>query len=156
VSSGEFDAVHANKFQTPENFKQQLWNDAGPTVDSIMIQLTMIKENLEDDETGMPFKWMGVSKELRAFLDKEVGSGISDQLSYINNMLAEMHQMNPTGVRNFDPLNKEPDKVLNASNTQGTPPGAQEARPEDEAAMPDNGLGRDKEGVHSLGMAFGD
>jgi hypothetical protein len=29
VSSGEFDAVHANKFQTPVNFKQQLWNDAG-------------------------------------------------------------------------------------------------------------------------------
>jgi hypothetical protein len=26
VSSGEFDAVHANKFQSPENFKQQLWN----------------------------------------------------------------------------------------------------------------------------------
>jgi hypothetical protein len=24
VSSGEFDAVHANKFQTPDNFKQQL------------------------------------------------------------------------------------------------------------------------------------
>ncbi len=28
VSSGEFDAVHANKFQSPENFNQQLWNEA--------------------------------------------------------------------------------------------------------------------------------
>ena len=44
ISSGEFDAVHANKFQTPENFKQQLWNKSGPTVDSMMIQLTLIKK----------------------------------------------------------------------------------------------------------------
>jgi hypothetical protein len=64
--------------------------------------------------------------------------------------------MNPTGVRTFDPLNEEEDKELNASKTQRTPPGAQEARPEDKAATPDNGAGRDKEGVLSLGMAFGD
>jgi len=125
--------AHANKYQTPDNFKQQLWNDAGPTVDSMMVQLTMIKDNLEDDEAGMPFEWMGVSKELRTFLDKEVGSGISDQLTFINGMLAEMYQMNPTGVRTFDPLYEEPDEALNASKNQGTPPGAQEARPKDHA-----------------------
>jgi len=72
VSSGKLDVVHANKFQTPDNFKQQLWNDAGPTVDNMLIQLTMIKENLEDEEAGMPFEWMGVSKELHTFLDEEV------------------------------------------------------------------------------------
>jgi hypothetical protein len=65
----------------------------------------------------MPFKWMGVSKELHTFLDKEVGSGISNQLIYINNMLGEMYQMNPTGVRTFYLLNKEPDEALNASKT---------------------------------------
>ena len=79
---------------------------------------------------------MGVSKELRAFLDKEVGSRISDQLININNMLAKMYHMIPTGVRTFNPLNKEPDEALNASKTQGTPPGAQEARPKEEAAKP--------------------
>ncbi len=71
-------------------------------------------------------------------------------------MIVEMYQMNPTGVRTFDPLNMEEDEELNASKTQGTPPGAQEARPEEEATTPDNGAGRDKEGVLSLGMAFGD
>jgi hypothetical protein len=110
VSSGEFDAVHANKFQTPENFKQQLWNKAGPTVNSMMIQLTLIKENLDHNKAGMPFEWMGVSKELHLFLDKEAGKGISDQITYINDVLAEMYQMNPAGVRNFDPLNVESDK----------------------------------------------
>ncbi len=99
---------------------------------------------------------MGVSEELRTFLDKEVGSGISDQIIYINDMIVEMYQMDPKGVRTFNPLNKEHDEELNASKTQGTPPGAQEARPDDEAATPDNGAGRDKEGVLSLGMAFGD
>jgi hypothetical protein len=53
---------------------------------------------------------MGMSKELCAFLDKEAGKGISDQLTYINNMLAEMYQMNPTEVRTFNLLNKEPDE----------------------------------------------
>ena len=37
VFSGKFDAVHANKFQTPDNFKQQLWNNACPTVDCMMV-----------------------------------------------------------------------------------------------------------------------
>jgi hypothetical protein len=111
---------------------------------------------LEDEEAGMPVEGMGVSKELHTFLDEEVGSGISDQIIYINEMIVEMYQMNPTGVRTFDPLNMEEDEELNASKTQGTPPGAQEARPEDVAATPDNGAGRDKKGVLSLGMAFGD
>jgi len=71
-------------------------------------------------------------------------------------MIVEMYQMNPTVVGTFDPLNAVEDEELSASKTQGTPPGAQEARPEDEAATPDNGTGRDKEGVLSLGMAFGD
>jgi hypothetical protein len=74
---------------------------------------------------------MGVSKELHAFLDKEAGKGISDQLTYINYMLAEMYQMNPTEARTFDPLNKELDKEQNASKTLGTLPGAQEARPKE-------------------------
>jgi hypothetical protein len=84
VSLGEFNVVHANKFQTPENFKQQLWNKAGPTVDSMMIQLTLIKENLEHNKAGKPFEWMGVSKELCLFLDKEAGKGISDQIIYVS------------------------------------------------------------------------
>jgi hypothetical protein len=137
VSSGEFDVVHDNKFQLPENFKQQLWNKAGPTVDSMMIQLNLIKGNLEDNEAGMPFEWVGVSKELRLLLVEEAGEGISDQITYINTMLVELYQMNPSGVRTFDPLSNELDKDYDASKTQGTPPGAQEARPIEEAAMPD-------------------
>ena len=81
----------------------------------MMVQLTMIKDNLEDDKARMPFEWMGVSTELHTFLDKEIGNGISAQLIHINDMLAEMYQMNPTGVRTFDPLNVEPDKIPDAS-----------------------------------------
>ncbi len=156
VSLGGFDAVHANKFQMPKKFKQQLWNEAGPTVNSMMIQLNLIKGNLEDNKAGMPFEWVGVSEELRLFLDKEAGEGISDQITYIDKMLVEMYQMNPFGVRNFDPLNVESDKEQEASKTQGTPPGAQEARPKEEAATPDMRAGRDEEGVQLLGVVTGD
>jgi hypothetical protein len=51
----------------------------------------MLKENLEDEEAGMPFEGMGVSKELHTFLDKEVGSRISNQIIYINEMMVEMY-----------------------------------------------------------------
>jgi hypothetical protein len=97
-----------------------------------------------------------MSKDLRLFLDEEAGEGISDQITYINKMLAEMYQMNPSGVRNFDPLNNKSDEEHDASKTQGTPPEVQEARPKEEAAMPDMRADRDKKGVQSLGMATGD
>jgi hypothetical protein len=71
-------------------------------------------------------------------------------------MLVELYQMNPSGVRIFDPLSDDPDEDYDTSKTQGTPPGAQEARPIEEAATPDMRTGRDKEGVQSLGMATGD
>ncbi len=64
--------------------------------------------------------------------------------------------MNPSGVRNLDPLSEELDKDFDASKTQGTPPGAQESRPVDEAATLDARSGSDKEGVQSPGMATGD
>ena len=50
----------------------------------------------------------------------------------------------------------EPDNIPDASKTQESPPGAQEARPADTAATPARSAGRDKEGVLSLGMVTGD
>ncbi len=45
----------------------------------MIIQPTMIKDNLEeeeeDDEVGMPFEWMGVSKELRIFFGQRCRKG---------------------------------------------------------------------------------
>jgi hypothetical protein len=82
------------------------------TVDSMMIQLNLIKGNLEDNEAGMPFEWVGVSKELRLLLVEEAGEGISDQITL------ELYQMNPSGVRTFDPLSDEPDEDYDASKTQ--------------------------------------
>ncbi len=70
-------------------------------------------------------------------------------------MIAEMYQLNSSEVRTFDPLVQEQGESPNASKTQGTPPGAQQARPAEEAATPVEITGRDKEGVHSLGMALG-
>jgi hypothetical protein len=122
----------------------------------MMIQLTFIKENLGHYKAEIPFKWMGVSKELCLFLDRDAGKGISDQITYIDDMLAEMYQMNPTGVRNFDLLNVELNKEQNTSKTQGTPPRAQEARSKEGTSTPAMRAGRDKEGMKSLGMATGD
>jgi hypothetical protein len=62
---------------------------------------------------------MGMSKELRLFLDEEAGRGISDQITHIDNMLAEMYQMNPARVRKFDPLNFGPREHHSEPRRQG-------------------------------------
>jgi hypothetical protein len=121
----------------------------------MVIQLTLIMDNLVDDEAGLQIEWMGVSKELRTFLEEEAGQEPSKRRTYVNDMIAEMYQLNPLEVRIFDPLVQEQGEPPNTSKTQGTPPGAQEARPAEEAATPVEITGRDKEGVRSLGMAPG-
>ena len=88
-------------------------------------------------------------------MDKEAGNKISDQRRYINDMLAELYQMNHKEVRTFDPLDEEQEESSVASKTQGTPPRVQKVRPTEEAATPVNDAGRDKEGVLSMGVAPG-
>ncbi len=89
-----------------------------------------------------------------AIFDARVGRGVVRH-TYVNDMIAEMYQLNPSEVRIFDPLVQKQGEPPNASKTQGTPPGAQEARPAEKAATPVEITGRDKEGVRSLGMAPG-
>jgi hypothetical protein len=54
VSSGVFDVAHFNKFESPENFKQLLWNVAGPSPGSMTIMLELLKDDLEDNQAGLP------------------------------------------------------------------------------------------------------
>ena len=115
-------------------------------MDSMVVQLTLIMDNLGDEEAGLQIEWMGVRKELRTFLEEEAGQEPSKQHTYVDDMIAEMYQLNPSEVRTFDPLFKEQGEPPNTSKTQGTPPSAQEARPTEEAATPVKETGRDKEG----------
>jgi hypothetical protein len=54
VSSGVFDMTHLNKFEKPKNFKQVLWNVAGPSAGSMIIMLNLLMDNLEADQAGLP------------------------------------------------------------------------------------------------------
>jgi hypothetical protein len=47
VSSGVFDATHSNTFKEPDNFKQLLWNVAGPSPGSMIILLDLLKDDIE-------------------------------------------------------------------------------------------------------------
>jgi hypothetical protein len=43
VDSGVFDANHAQRYVEPVNFRQALWNKAGPTVGAMKVMLEMIR-----------------------------------------------------------------------------------------------------------------
>jgi hypothetical protein len=50
VSSGVFDAVHSNKFKVPDNFKQLVWNEVGPSPGSVIILLGLLKDEVKADQ----------------------------------------------------------------------------------------------------------
>ncbi len=45
VSSGKFDARHAQKYATPKSFKHVLWNTAGPSAGAMRICLEIMTNN---------------------------------------------------------------------------------------------------------------
>jgi hypothetical protein len=49
VSSGVFDATHSNQFKNPDDFKQLIWNVAGPSPRSMIILLNLNKDDLKAD-----------------------------------------------------------------------------------------------------------
>jgi hypothetical protein len=154
VSSGVFNAVHSNKFEVPDNFKQLIWNKARPSPGSMIIPLGLLKDELEADQAGLPTEFNRWPTKLLEFLVQEAGEDRNNQINYIKQIMVELEQLGQTNLRNKA---LSPDKGIgqsNASKTQGTLPGAHKASPTEEAAIELATMaGPDKEGVQSLSMA---
>jgi hypothetical protein len=70
VSPGVFDMAHSNKFESPENFKQLLWNVAGPSPGSMYIMLELLKDDLEDNQAGLPADFKQIPPSILEYLTK--------------------------------------------------------------------------------------
>ncbi len=136
VYSEVFNAVRSNKFEVPDNFKQLLWNKAGPSPGSMIILLGLLKDELEADQARrLPTEFNRVPTKLLEFLVKEAGEDYNNQINDIKQIMAELEQISQT-----DSCNKvlNPNKGIgqsDASKTQGTLPGDHEASPTEEAAI---------------------
>jgi hypothetical protein len=145
VASGVFEARYTNTFKEPNSFKKLLWNIAGPSVESMIIFLHLLKDDLEAEEAGLPVEFHKIPATLLALLVEEAGKDHGEQIEYIEVILEGLDKLVPS-----------PDEETNeeASKTQGTLPGAHKASPTEEAAVePATSAGRDKEGAQSSSMA---
>jgi hypothetical protein len=154
VSSVIFDAAHADKFENPENFKQLLWNIAGPSTGSMAIILGLLKNDLVDDQEGLPADFSQIPLSILEFMVKEAGEDRGDQINFIEEIMENVEKLGQNATHTEASPDEGGVHQHKASKTQGTLPGAQKASPTEAAAIkPAIMTGRDKEGAQSLSMA---
>ncbi len=95
VASGVFEASYANTFEEPNSFKEPLWNIAGPSMGSMIIFLDLLKDDLEEEEVGLPAEFNKIPVNLLARLVKEAGKERGEQIKYIE----EVHRRNLGGTQ---------------------------------------------------------
>jgi hypothetical protein len=83
----------------------------------------------------------------------EAGEDRGDQIKFIKEIMEAVEQITQYNNHSKASLDKGGDQQQEASKTQGTLPGAQEASPTEEAAIEPAMAGRDKEGVQSFSVA---
>jgi hypothetical protein len=136
VSSSVFDATHSNKFEEPNHFKKLLWNVAGPSPESMIILLDLLKNDLEADHAGLPTDFDRIPMKLLKFMVLDAGEDQENQIKFIKQIIKELKQIDQTESHNEDfSRDGGTDQPSIASKTQGTLPGAHEASPTEEAAI---------------------
>jgi hypothetical protein len=172
VSLGIFDAEHSKKYKTPNNFLQALWNAAGPSVESMLTQLNLIKVELEGDEAGVDLDFSKNDAQLIDFLIEEAGENIDECIAYINNVIKKLNKFEEGKDTEADTVppnvgeghthkdafaSNEGGGTTSASKTQGLLPRASEVSLTDETTTETarKMAARDKEGAQSVSMAQG-
>jgi hypothetical protein len=167
VDSGEFEAAHAQKYKELLNFRQALWNEAGPSVGSMKIMLEMLRTKFEGELAGLQADLTNYPQCLIGFLIKEAGADLTEAITFLDLTLDQIAQYKEDDLKEKDD-NRDSDKdadalppdregkQIEASKTQGTVPRAPEATPaEGTAASTVNMAEGDKEGPQFMSMAPG-
>ncbi len=166
VDLGIYQAIHGQKYVTTENFRQQLWNNGGPSVKSMKILLEMIKTELEGEAAGLEADMSHFSTALIDFMIEEAGEDSNDALAFLEHIAIEITQWEEEyseGDNHATPIAKPqdalpPDKEaeqFEASKTQGMVPRAPKANPAEGITATATETVGDKEGPQSLSMAAG-
>jgi hypothetical protein len=83
----------------------------------------------------------------------EAGEDRGDQIKFIKEIMEAMEQIAQSNNHSKASLDEGGGQQQEASKTQGTLPGAQEASPTEAAAIEPAMAGQDKEGAQSLSVA---
>jgi hypothetical protein len=125
VSSGVFNARYNKKYTDPTNFLQLLWNTAGPLVGAMIIQLELIKEELEVDILGIPAKFKKIPAQLIDFMIKEVGKNTKEAIHFVEGHILHLNKIDNNNSKEEcfqaiypgetkEGINMPPKKAINA------------------------------------------
>ncbi len=92
VNSGVFDANHSQRYVNPANFRQALWNDAGPTVGAMKVMLEMMRTEFDGELLGLKADLTHFSQHLINFLIEESGENPKDAIAFLNQISADISQ----------------------------------------------------------------
>jgi hypothetical protein len=108
VSSGVFEATFSKKFEDPQDFKQKLWNRAGPSPESMIVYLNLLWDELEYARTDLPFN-IEPFGYLYDLLVKENGEDYHNNQKFLDSIKREIAAL--TSLENLD------DPLLNIPGT---------------------------------------
>ncbi len=85
VSSGEFEASFSKKYNDPKDSKQELWNNAGPSLESMIVYINLIRKELEDATADLPFNVTSFGCLYELLVD-ESGTDYHDNLRFLDSI----------------------------------------------------------------------
>ncbi len=115
--------------------------------------LELLKDDLKDNQAGLPADFKRIPPSILEYMVSEAGEDCGDQIKFIEEIMEAMEHIAQSNNHSVASLDEGGGQQQEASKTQGTLPGAQEASPTEAAAIEPAMAGRDKEGVQSLSVA---
>jgi hypothetical protein len=85
VSSGEFVASFSKKYKDPKDFKQELWNNAGPSPESMIVYINLLRKELEDTTADLSFNVTSFGRLYKLLMD-ESGTDCHDNLQFLDSI----------------------------------------------------------------------
>ena len=161
--SEEFDAQWGKKFEEPDGFRQQLWNDAGPSLEAMtgwceaIIEETKLQEDtiewgIQMDASDL----LGITSELRTFLIDEAGESGEAQREFLEDTIVGLEAMIDRQGEDdgYQTPRSTDDEDSYASKSQTLAAGAHETAQE-AASTPDDGGEVGQGGARSTGHGAG-
>ena len=161
--SEELDAQWGKKFEEPDGFRQQLWNDAGPSLEAMtgwceaIIEETKLHEDtiewgIQMDASDL----LGITSELRTFLIDEAGESGEAQREFLEDTIVGLEAMIDRQGKDdgYQTPRSTDDENLYASKSQTLAAGAHETAQE-AASTPDDGGEVGQGGARSTGHGAG-
>jgi len=93
-----WEKMWGRKFENPGNFKEQLWNDSGPSLGAMNIYVNAVLEELVDEELFGDWekkreKHPFISDELREYLENEAGTSREEQQDFLMEVLDDLAEL---------------------------------------------------------------